>query len=63
MAKDGGSTAYAPPHRAPGAEELRRAREVLEAVVSDRSLLARLPIEERTRLLTAAGRAVHPDTE
>jgi NAD(P)-dependent dehydrogenase (short-subunit alcohol dehydrogenase family) len=63
MSKDGGSTAYALPRRALGAEDLRRALEVLEAVVGDRSLLAQLPIEERTRLLTAAGRAVHPDTE
>jgi NAD(P)-dependent dehydrogenase (short-subunit alcohol dehydrogenase family) len=63
MARDGGSAAYALPRRTLGAEDLRRAREVLEAVVSDRSLLVQLPIEERTRLLTAAGRAVHPDTE
>jgi NAD(P)-dependent dehydrogenase (short-subunit alcohol dehydrogenase family) len=48
---------------APGPDELRRAREVLEAVVSDRSLLAQLPHEERTALLAAAGRAVHPETE
>jgi len=38
-------------------------REVLEAVVSDRSLLAQLPDEERTRLLVAAGRTIHPDLE
>ena len=47
----------------PGLEELRRAREVLEAVVSDRSLLAQLPDEERTRLLVAAGRTIHPDLD
>ena len=47
---------------APGPEELRRAREVLEAVVADRALLAQLPDEERTRLLVAAGRTVHPET-
>ena len=47
----------------PGPEELRRAREVLEAVVSDRSLLAQLPDEERTRLLVAAGRTIHPDLD
>ncbi len=52
-----------PPSATPGPEELRRAREVLEAVVSDRSLLAQLPHEERTALLVAAGRAVHPETE
>ncbi|HUL79537.1 MAG TPA: SDR family NAD(P)-dependent oxidoreductase [Vicinamibacteria bacterium] len=48
---------------APGPDELRRAREVLEAVARDRSVLARLPQEERQRLLVAAGRAVHPETE
>src|SRR5512139_4104869 len=47
----------------PGPEELRRVREVLEAVAGDRSLLAQLPEEERKRLLVAAGRAVHPETE
>jgi NAD(P)-dependent dehydrogenase (short-subunit alcohol dehydrogenase family) len=47
----------------PDADDLRRAGEVLEAVVADRSLLARLPQEERRRLLIAAGRAVHPDVE
>jgi hypothetical protein len=46
-----------------GPEDLRRAREVLEAVVSDRALLALLPDEERTRLLVAAGRTVHPDLQ
>jgi NAD(P)-dependent dehydrogenase (short-subunit alcohol dehydrogenase family) len=46
-----------------GPEDLRRAREVLEAVVSDRALLAQLPDEERTRLLVAAGRTVHPDLQ
>jgi NAD(P)-dependent dehydrogenase (short-subunit alcohol dehydrogenase family) len=45
----------------PGPEELKRAREVLEAVVADRALLAQLPDEERTRLLVAAGRTVHAD--
>ena len=47
----------------PGPEELRRAREILEAVAGDRSLLSQLPEEERQRLLVAAGRAVHPETE
>jgi NAD(P)-dependent dehydrogenase (short-subunit alcohol dehydrogenase family) len=47
----------------PGPEDLRRAREVLEAVARDRSLLALLPDEERLRLLVAAGRTVHPATE
>src|SRR5262245_10053463 len=48
---------------APGPEELRRALEVLEAVVSDRAILAQLPEAERTRLLVAAGRTVHPDLQ
>jgi NAD(P)-dependent dehydrogenase (short-subunit alcohol dehydrogenase family) len=47
----------------PGPEELRRALEVLEAVVGDRSLLTQLPDEERTRLLVAAGRTIHPDLD
>jgi len=72
MAEDRGSPARALASRpaprtrgdgVPGPEELRRVREVLEAVVSDRSLLARLPDEERTRLLVAAGRTIHPDLE
>ncbi len=45
----------------PGPDDLRRAREVLEAVVADRALLAQLPEEERTRLLVAAGKTVHAD--
>src|SRR5262245_37799592 len=48
---------------APGAEDLRQALAVLEAVVSDRAVLAQLPEEERTRLLVAAGRTVHPDLQ
>jgi len=63
MAKDEGSPSFTLPPRVLGPGDLRRAREVLEAVVADRSILAELPIEERTRLLTAAGRAVHPETE
>src|SRR5512136_485914 len=73
MAEDRGSPARAhvTPFPAAGAlpagslapEDLRRAREVLEAVARDRSLLAQLPEEERRRLLIAAGRAVHPETE
>ena len=47
----------------PGPEELRQALAVLEAVVSDRAILAQLPEEERTRLLVAAGRTVHPDLQ
>ena len=44
-------------------EELLRVIEVLEAVVSDRSILTQLSETERTRLLVAAGRAVHPDLQ
>jgi NAD(P)-dependent dehydrogenase (short-subunit alcohol dehydrogenase family) len=51
------------PASPPGPEDLRRVRELLEAVVGDRSLLAQLPEEERRRLLVAAGRAVHAETE
>ena len=36
---------------APGPDELRRAREVLEAVAGDRSLLAQLPARERRILV------------
>src|SRR5262245_63765313 len=48
---------------APGVDELRQALAVLEAVVSDRAILAQLPEQERTRLLVAAGRTVHPDIQ
>jgi len=37
------------------AERLREATEALEAVVRDRALLQQLSVEERTRLLSAAG--------
>jgi len=47
----------------PSPDELRRALEVLEAVVGDRALLAQLPEAERTRLLVAAGRTVHADLQ
>ncbi|HXK10385.1 MAG TPA: SDR family NAD(P)-dependent oxidoreductase [Vicinamibacteria bacterium] len=73
MAEDRGSpagarivpftTAAEPDRPGMGPEELRRAREVLEAVSRDRSLLAQLPADERRRLLVAAGRTVHPETE
>jgi NAD(P)-dependent dehydrogenase (short-subunit alcohol dehydrogenase family) len=45
------------------AERLRAATELLEAVVADRSLLGALPLEERTRLLNAAGDVYSPDVE
>jgi NAD(P)-dependent dehydrogenase (short-subunit alcohol dehydrogenase family) len=44
-------------------ERLRAATELLEAVVADRSLLATLPLADRTRLLTAAGDVYSPDVE
>ena len=40
---------------------LREATELLEAVVGDRSLLAAVTVEERTRLLQAAGQVYSPD--
>jgi NAD(P)-dependent dehydrogenase (short-subunit alcohol dehydrogenase family) len=42
-------------------EELRAATEALEAIVRDRSLLEALSVEERTRLLSAAGAVFNPD--
>ena len=42
-------------------DELKAATELLEAVVRDRSLLANLTVEERTRLLAAAGDVFNPD--
>ena len=44
-------------------DRLRAAAEVLEAVVADRSLLASLPLQERTRLLNAAGDVFSPDID
>lgn len=45
------------------AERLRAATEVLEQIVGNRSLLQTLPVDERTRLLTAAGHVFAPDVE
>jgi len=42
-------------------ERLRAAAEVLEAAAADRSLLSRLSVEERTRLVQAAGQIYCPD--
>lgn len=42
-------------------ERLAGAVELLESIVADRSLLERLTVEERTRLLTAAGDVYCPD--
>jgi NAD(P)-dependent dehydrogenase (short-subunit alcohol dehydrogenase family) len=44
-------------------DRLRDAIDALEAVVADRSLLAALPLDERTRLLNAAGNVYSPDVE
>ena len=43
------------------AGRLKAATEVLESVVRDRSLLGSLSVEERTRLLSAAGDVYNPD--
>ena len=51
------------PSSPPTASDLLRLRELLEAVAADRSILATLPEDERKRLLVAAGRAVHPETD
>ena len=47
----------------PEPARLREAIEALEAVVRDRGLLRTLSIEERTRLLSAAGEVYNPDLE
>src|SRR3954466_8595877 len=40
---------------------LRDAADLLEAIVADRGLLARIPAEERRRILAAAGHVYNPD--
>jgi NAD(P)-dependent dehydrogenase (short-subunit alcohol dehydrogenase family) len=45
------------------AARLRAATEALEAVVADRSLLQSLALDDRTRLLNAAGNVYEPDVE
>ena len=42
---------------------MRAATEALEAIVADRSLLQAMPLDERTRLLNAAGNVYQPDVE
>ena len=42
---------------------LREATEMLEQIVADRSVLDALPLDERTRLLNAAGDVYEPDVE
>ncbi len=44
-------------------EKIRAATHVLAAIANDRSLLAGLPLDDRTRLLTAAGDVYSPDVE
>ena len=51
----------APPAGGTVAAQLRAATELLERVSGDRALLAQLSLEERTRLLTAAGDIYCPD--
>src|SRR5471032_3025959 len=43
------------------ADRLRAATDALEAVARDRTLLGSLSVEERTRLLSAAGDVFNPD--
>jgi NAD(P)-dependent dehydrogenase (short-subunit alcohol dehydrogenase family) len=47
----------------PIADQLKAATEALEAVARDRGLLGELTVDERTRLLTAAGEVFNPDQE
>jgi NAD(P)-dependent dehydrogenase (short-subunit alcohol dehydrogenase family) len=49
---------------APGLDldEVRRATELLQAVISDRGLLAEVPLEMRQALLIAAGRVSRPES-
>ncbi len=44
-------------------ERLQAATELLEAIVADRTILAALPLDQRTRLLNAAGDVYSPDVE
>ena len=45
------------------AARVQAAAELLETVIADRSLLQALPLEQRTRLLSAAGDVYEPDVE
>ncbi len=42
-------------------DRVREATELLEEIIADRSLMSALPLEERTRLLNAAGDVFAPD--
>ncbi|AKQ68879.1 L-fuco-beta-pyranose dehydrogenase [Myxococcus hansupus] len=44
-------------------DEVRRATQLLEAIATERFLMATLPEEDRIALLAAAGRVVHPDRD
>jgi NAD(P)-dependent dehydrogenase (short-subunit alcohol dehydrogenase family) len=48
-------------HEDDAAERLKLATDVLESIVREPRLLAALSVEERTRLLTAAGHVYNPD--
>ena len=48
-------------HAAVDVAQLKAAAAILEAAAADRALLAQLSVEERTRLLTAAGEIYCPD--
>ena len=43
------------------AERLKAAADLLEEIVEDRALLAEIPVEDRNRLLQAAGKVSRPD--
>ena len=49
------------PHVSTPLDRLREAVEILESIAAERSLLARLPDEERQRLLRAVASVYHPD--
>src|SRR4051812_37303785 len=56
---------FAPPEEAGDAAllgDVRAATELLNAIVADRGILARVPAEDRHRLLNAAGLVYIPDT-
>ncbi len=55
------SSPGAPSAPLPTAEQIRAAAELLEQVAANRAVLAGLSLEERTRLLTAAGEVYCPD--
>ena len=49
------------PNKPPSVEQLKAATEMLEKAAANRALLAQLSVEERTRLLKAAGDIYCPD--